>query len=82
LSVNNLNKQTFTKVATVTRKKTTDDTLVQRHAAICGICAIVESSPYDVPEWMPSVVEKLASFVNDPVPIKDTVKRTLQDFWR
>ena len=40
----------------------------QRHAAILGICALVESYPYTVEKWMPDLLTSvLAEHTYDPV---------------
>lgn len=45
----------------------------QRHAAILGICALVDSYPYTVEKWMPELLTNiLAEHTYDPVS-----KRTL-----
>ncbi|KAH9487110.1 Proteasome activator complex subunit 4 [Psilocybe cubensis] len=61
----------------------------QRHAAILGICALVDSYPYTVEKWMPELLTNiLADHTYDPIPISTTVrkcasnfKRTHQDTW-
>ncbi|GLB36425.1 putative protein with domain of unknown function (DUF3437) [Lyophyllum shimeji] len=61
----------------------------QRHAAILGICALIESYPYTVEKWMPELLtDVLAEHTYDPIPISTTVrkcaanfKRTHQDTW-
>ncbi|KAF5377624.1 hypothetical protein D9615_005155 [Tricholomella constricta] len=61
----------------------------QRHAAILGICALVDSYPYTVEKWMPELLTNiLAEHTYDPIPISTTVrkcasnfKRTHQDTW-
>ncbi|KAF5337122.1 hypothetical protein D9611_003196 [Ephemerocybe angulata] len=61
----------------------------QRHAAILGICALVDSYPYTVEKWMPDLLTTvLAEHTYDPIPISTTVrkcasnfKRTHQDTW-
>ncbi|ESK98482.1 membrane protein [Moniliophthora roreri MCA 2997] len=61
----------------------------QRHAAILGICALVESYPYTVEKWMPDLLTNvLAEYTYDPIPISTTVrkcarnfKKTHQDTW-
>ncbi|TFY83729.1 hypothetical protein EWM64_g270 [Hericium alpestre] len=61
----------------------------QRHAAILGICALVDSYPYTVERWMPELLTNvLAEHTYDPVPISTTVqkcasnfKKTHQDTW-
>jgi len=60
-----------------------------RHAAILGICALVDSYPYTVEKWMPELLTNvLAEHTYDPMPISTTVrqcankfKRTHQDTW-
>ncbi|KAF9472467.1 hypothetical protein BDN70DRAFT_886944 [Pholiota conissans] len=61
----------------------------QRHAAILGICALVDSFPYTVEKWMPELLTTiLAEHTYDPIPISTAVrkcagnfKRTHQDTW-
>ncbi|THH19718.1 hypothetical protein EW146_g1513 [Bondarzewia mesenterica] len=61
----------------------------QRHAAILGICALVDSYPYTVERWMPELLTNvLAEHTYDPIPISTTVrkcasnfKKTHQDTW-
>ncbi|KAF8226105.1 hypothetical protein L208DRAFT_1425249 [Tricholoma matsutake] len=61
----------------------------QRHAAILGICALVDSYPYTVEKWMPDLLANvLAEHTYDPAPISTTVrkcasnfKKTHQDTW-
>ncbi|KDQ54765.1 hypothetical protein JAAARDRAFT_71570 [Jaapia argillacea MUCL 33604] len=61
----------------------------QRHAAILGICALVDSYPYTVERWMPELLTNvLAEHTYDPIPISNTVrkcarnfKKTHQDTW-
>lgn len=63
--------------------------LRQRHAAILGICALVDSYPYTIEKWMPELLTNvLAEHTYDPIPISSTVrkcassfKRTHQDTW-
>ncbi|KAJ7597613.1 hypothetical protein C8J56DRAFT_1001469 [Mycena floridula] len=61
----------------------------RRHAAILGICALVDSYPYTVEKWMPELLTNvLAEHTYDPIPISTTVrkcasnfKKTHQDTW-
>ncbi|KAI0274846.1 hypothetical protein BC834DRAFT_814888 [Gloeopeniophorella convolvens] len=61
----------------------------QRHAAILGICALIDSYPYTVERWMPELLTNvLAEHTYDPIPISTTVqkcasnfKKTHQDTW-
>jgi len=63
--------------------------LRHRHAAILGICALVDSYPYTIEKWMPELLTNvLAEHTYDPIPISSTVrkcasnfKRTHQDTW-
>ncbi|OCH96671.1 ARM repeat-containing protein [Obba rivulosa] len=58
------------------------------HSAILGLCALIESFPYSVEPWMPSLTDVLALHATDPVPISTTIrkcasefKKTHQDTW-
>ncbi|KIY51373.1 hypothetical protein FISHEDRAFT_37518 [Fistulina hepatica ATCC 64428] len=61
----------------------------QRHAAILGICALIDSFPYTVEKWMPELMANvLVEYTYDPIPISTTVrkcarnfKKTHQDTW-
>lgn len=61
----------------------------QRHAAILGICSLIDSYPYTVERWMPELLSNvLAEHAYDPIPISLTVqkcasnfKKTHQDTW-
>ncbi|KAL5535214.1 BLM3_1 [Sanghuangporus sanghuang] len=63
--------------------------LRKRHAAILGICALIDSFPYTVEKWMPSLLtDILAEHTYDPLPVSSTVhkcasafKKTHQDTW-
>ncbi|KAH9947692.1 hypothetical protein B0H21DRAFT_737636 [Amylocystis lapponica] len=71
------------------RAPTYNAALRQRHAAILGICALVESYPYTVEKWLPELLTGvLAEHTYDPIPISTTVrkcasnfKKTHQDTW-
>ncbi|KAF9785996.1 hypothetical protein BJ322DRAFT_1005050 [Thelephora terrestris] len=61
----------------------------QRHAAILGVCALIDSYPYTVEKFMPELLTNvLAEHTYDPAPISTTVrkcasnfKKTHQDTW-
>ncbi|EEB90585.1 hypothetical protein MPER_11186 [Moniliophthora perniciosa FA553] len=61
----------------------------ERHAAVLGICALLDSFPYTVEKWMPDLLTNvLAEYTYDPIPISTTVrkcarnfKKTHQDTW-
>ncbi|KAF9056661.1 hypothetical protein BJ165DRAFT_1362353 [Panaeolus papilionaceus] len=64
------------------------EALRKLHSAILGICALIESLPYSVEPWMPSLTEVLAPHATDPPPISTTIrkcasefKKTHQDTW-
>ncbi|KAH8120571.1 ARM repeat-containing protein [Phellopilus nigrolimitatus] len=63
--------------------------LRKRHAAILGVCALVDSFPYTVEKWMPALLaDVLAEHTYDPTPVSTAVhqcasrfKKTHQDTW-
>ena len=63
--------------------------LRKRHAAILGICALVDAFPYTVERWMPALLtDVLAEHTYDPPPVSTAVrkcasnfKKTHQDTW-
>ncbi|KDR84809.1 hypothetical protein GALMADRAFT_217878 [Galerina marginata CBS 339.88] len=55
----------------------------QRHAAILGICALVDSYPYTVEKWMPELLTNiLAEHTYDPIPVSTTVRKCASNFRR
>mmetsp|Transcript_12243 Transcript_12243/g.17765 ORF Transcript_12243/g.17765 Transcript_12243/m.17765 type:complete len:109 (+) Transcript_12243:1-327(+) len=54
----------------------------RRHAGVLGLAALVGAYPYDVPSWMPEILVLLAQHVVDPMPIRQTVRKTFGEFWR
>ena len=36
------------------------------YSGILGLCAFVEAFPYDVPEFVPSILMELSTHLNDP----------------
>jgi len=53
----------------------------QRHAAILGICALVDSYPYTIEKWMPELLTNvLAEHTYDPIPISTTVRKCASNF--
>ncbi|KAJ8924060.1 hypothetical protein NQ315_006837 [Exocentrus adspersus] len=53
-----------------------------RHAGVLGLCAFINSHPYDVPDFLPDVFEQLRPHLSDPQPIPATIRKTLGDFKR
>ncbi|KAJ7102239.1 hypothetical protein B0H15DRAFT_813790 [Mycena belliarum] len=55
----------------------------QRHAAILGVCALVDSVPYTVEKWTPDLLANiLAEHAYDPAPISTTVRKCARNFSR
>ena len=44
--------------------------LVRRHSGVLGLAALVESSPYSVPRWLPEVLEEMAQHLYGPMTIQ------------
>ncbi|XP_012271997.1 proteasome activator complex subunit 4 isoform X2 [Orussus abietinus] len=53
-----------------------------RHAGVLGLCSFIRAHPYDVPKYVPPVLEHLGLHLNDPLPIPATIRKTLGDFKR
>ena len=53
-----------------------------RHGAALSLQALVLSSPYDVPLWLPEVLMALVRLASEPSPIKSTVMKALGEFRR
>jgi hypothetical protein len=67
----NLSKITIRKKDQQSEKFITNTSnLKKRHGGILGLCSIVNSSPYDIPNYLPETITYLCQFVNDPVPIQ------------
>ncbi|KAK9875517.1 hypothetical protein WA026_007908 [Henosepilachna vigintioctopunctata] len=56
--------------------------LVTRHAGVLGLCAFINSTPYDVPPFLPDIFGVLGPHLSDPQPIPSTIRKTLCDFKR
>ncbi|SJX61736.1 related to BLM10-proteasome activator subunit [Sporisorium reilianum f. sp. reilianum] len=81
-------KNRFTKVVSTTvvprrGEAEYDQQLLKLHSGILGASALLAAFPYDVPDWMPSlIVETVAQHTDDPVPISTTVRKCAADFKR
>ncbi|KAI0343952.1 hypothetical protein BDW22DRAFT_1355187 [Trametopsis cervina] len=63
------------------REATYANAIRQRHAAILGICALVESYPYTIERWLPALLTGvLVEYTYDPIPISTTVRRCASNF--
>ena len=58
------------------------DLLTRTHAAALALSACIQSSPYDMPPWLPSCLCLFTEFSTEPSPVRDCVSRALSDFWR
>jgi hypothetical protein len=59
------------------------ENFVQERLAGClGLSAMVEAYPYDLPDWMPSVLHALSRLKNSTHSIKQVVKQTISSFWK
>ena len=53
-----------------------------RHGAALALQALVLSSPYDVPLWLPDILMALVRLASEPAPIRGTVTKALGEFRR
>ena len=53
-----------------------------RHGTVLALRALVMSSPYDVPSWLPEILMALVRLASEPAPVKNTVSEALADFRR
>ena len=63
----------FTKVDG--KKVTSAENIVKRHGGVLGLCAIVLSSPYDIPNHVPEALMLLCEHSHDPDLIQVSVMR-------
>jgi len=56
--------------------------VIRRHAGVLGLYALITANPYSIPDWMPSALVLVSDCINDPEPIKASVKKTVSEFWR
>ncbi|KAJ3127281.1 hypothetical protein HK098_006555 [Nowakowskiella sp. JEL0407] len=59
-----------------------NEILIKRHSATLGLGALIQAFPYDVPSWMPEVLETLHVCTSDPTPIKTSAEKAFADFKR
>jgi proteasome activator subunit 4 len=59
---------------------TYEEALRRRHGAVLGLIALARSYPFTVPEWMPVLVETLAKYATEPMPIGNSVRAFGQEF--
>ena len=51
-----------------------------KHGGILGLCSLILCYPHRLPLWMPDILSFLSNFVNTRIPIKNTVKKTVNEF--
>eukprot|EP00049_Salpingoeca_infusionum_P008905 m.147920 g.147920 ORF g.147920 m.147920 type:complete len:1971 (-) comp14167_c0_seq10:5808-11720(-) len=56
--------------------------LVEKHAGVLGLQAILLAYPYDFPDWMARVLVEIAHHASDQEPISSSARKALNDFWR
>lgn len=56
--------------------------LATRYAGVLGLCAIIQSQPYDVPEFLVPLLVRLSGHLDDPPPICTVVREVFTDFRR
>jgi len=74
-------------LAPISKKKNSPgsitDNLVERHGGVLGLCAVIGSSPYDIPYWMPELLSLLSSYSNDiSTKVRESVRQAFAEFWR
>lgn len=52
------------------------------HSSILGLTALVETRPYEVPDWMPQTLDQLASAARLAAPHSDAARKSIAEFWR
>ncbi|KAI9483082.1 MAG: hypothetical protein EXX96DRAFT_599664 [Benjaminiella poitrasii] len=59
------------------------EAVLHKHSGVLGISCLINAFPYEVPEWMPSILCQLAECMSDPVAeIQTTIRKTFSDFRR
>jgi len=64
------------------KSKEAEATLNKRHLGVLGLSALVQSQPYEVPDWLPEVIVTVAHRMDDPHPIKKTASDCVKEFHR
>ncbi len=50
--------------------KMSQERLNKKHGGVLGLCALVNASPYDIPNYLPDIVAFLCQFINQSSPIQ------------
>ncbi|CAF4019942.1 unnamed protein product [Adineta steineri] len=64
------------------KKVILSNNMIKRHAGVLGLCAIVLSSPYDIPAHVPDALMLLCKHLDDPGLIQKSIKQCLSEFRR
>lgn len=73
----------FSAVVRATAPKTmSSEYLRSLLAALSGLSAMVQARPYDVPDWMPSVLETVARCSHRAAPVGELARKCVAEFWR
>ncbi|CAF4197699.1 unnamed protein product [Rotaria sp. Silwood2] len=64
------------------KKIITTENIIKRHGGVLGLCAIVLSSPYDIPNYVPDALMLLCEHSHDPDLIQKSIKKALSEFRR
>ncbi|CAM4792055.1 unnamed protein product [Rotaria magnacalcarata] len=64
------------------KKVTSPENVVKRHGGVLGLCAIVLSSPYEIPNHVPEALMLLCEHSHDPDLIQKSIKKALSEFRR
>lgn len=67
-----LKAKTKSKVKGSNKRNSTNlslDIIRKRHAGVLGLCAFINSHPYDVPDYLPDIFKQLGPHLNDPQPM-------------
>jgi hypothetical protein len=59
-----------------------EKTPIKTHAAVLLLIAVVDSKPYEVPDWLPPLLDDLSKHRRDAAPIGEAVSKQLQEFFR
>jgi proteasome activator subunit 4 len=82
--------QTTTDSSTATTTTTTTTQSYDPLYVVLGLSALVRSCPYEIPDWLPDILSRLASFNQYKAPkdskinaqaVNETVKKTFAIFW-
>lgn len=75
-------RDSFLRIAKTTpiRAEAEAGAVALKHAAILGLSASVLANPYDVPPWMPEVMETLGFSSLEPAPMKQTAQKMFAEF--